>query len=539
MHLSNSYSWPGFMATCGRRYVVIACVSLLTLFLLFEGHSPFNSSPGASTVGAHNSYRRIAVGRRSRISASGKPRLSVDPPVARSPSPSVAAVPESSRNSAPPICFNGKLFDVIVNQSVASDQRLAFLLRAATSANNDTWGHELIRTESFEKAGLAQLRGDVAYRALMYHWRASAGDGLYITDAAQLMRRMSNAKRKFNRICDRPEVAVVGHTAVRLEARALQEWLVYHLGILGYSHILVYLNPPSTWRKEQGPADEGDNTLAALQPFIDAGLITLSILGGERKQTILMDFGIDALHSRLCHLNRSSSLLHLSKLPACQRTPGGKWPIPPLNGRKIWLASHDVDEFLVLAQSSGDNGAGMMCASDLVGMFSGQAGLGVNWQLFGIGGHLSEPHGKLVIDSYRRRIVWPGGTHPHIKSLANVEEVVSSCGNPHCFKYRDGRLAVDEAVRPIPAPGHLNPNAQPRLAAFHHYDSKSFTHLAFKWLRGRATTGERYPDEEALARAASYVDLERRSALVGDPTAAEAVPFLRCVLFGEESDAYA
>jgi hypothetical protein len=120
-----------------------------------------------------------------------------------------------------------------------------------------------------------------------------------------------------------------------------------------------------------------------------------------------------------------------------------------------------------------------------------------------------------------------------IKTLANVALAVSSCGSAHCFRYRDGRLAVNESRQPIPPPGHVNPAAAARLAVFHHYDSKSLTHVAFKWLRGRASTGARYADADALNRAASYVAMEREQALVPDARAAQALPFLRFVLLGE------
>jgi hypothetical protein len=175
----------------------------------------------------------------------------------------------------------------------------------------------------------------------------------------------------------------------------------------------------------------------------------------------------------------------------------------------------------------------MMCASELVARFASAPGLGVNWQLFGMDGHAVEPRGRLVTDAYRRRVRWPGGLHPQIKTLANVALAVSSCGSAHCFRYRDGRLAVNESRQPIPPPGHVNPAAAARLAVFHHYDSTSLTHVAFKWLRGRASTGARYADADALNRAASYVAMEREQALVPDARAAQALPFLRFVLLGE------
>ena len=450
--------------------------------------------------------------------------------------------------------FSGHQYDALLNKSMPPSGRMDALLRAVIQANQRRWkdlppASHLIDSELEAVQGDA-LKAALSHIALKEHWRAREGDGIFVRDASVLRRRVEEARKRYNRQCLRPDVAVIGQAAAKLEGRFLQEWITYHLW-LGYEHMLVFINHDDEKQAQHKSEadDDDDGTMEALRPFVDAGFVTAKIVPGARMQTLTIDQAIDLLHTKLCRLG-DEILGPITALPDCPRAAGGAWPQPPANGRTIWLAAQDVDEYMVLTSNGGatsledagrsaplDDGSGtssgMMCIADLLRNFSGHGGLAVNWQLFGANGHETEPRGRLVTEAYTGRHPWGGGVHPHVKTIANVQHALTSCGSPHCFRYRDGKFAVDESGWQIQPPGHFNEVKSTRWIALHHYDSKSITNLAFKWLRGRAVTGEKYGDEDAASRAAAYVQMERGASLVRYASATAALPFLRFVLTGE------
>lgn len=169
-----------------------------------------------------------------------------------------------------------------------------------------------------------RLRGALEAAALARHWRATPGDGLYVTDPATLTSRLAAARARFGRSCARAGSWVVGTALARLEGRFLQEWLVYHLWV-GYAHFVVYVN---------NAAEEDDGTDAALAPFVAAGLVTQVAMPGPLLQGRSIDDAVHSLRKRLCHLpppvGRGGGVDDaglpggLRALPECAPTQGGQ-----------------------------------------------------------------------------------------------------------------------------------------------------------------------------------------------------------------------
>jgi hypothetical protein len=440
------------------------------------------------------------------------------------------------------------------DEGASASDRLDALVHATVRLSAAAW-----RLGDADVARLRGLRGEplrtaVHALALVHHWTARPGDGLYIRDAPTLNRRLAAARARFGRDCAQKPLALVGQTSARYEARHLQEWLAYHIGWMGYEHVLVYLNADGSkaWDPVKGFDDDG--TVQALAPFVDAGLVTVRPMPGAARQTAAMDDAMRLLHAKLCRMEPGFRG-PLTALPDCRRPTGptpkpqtmpspGALPDLPPSGRAVWVVAQDVDEYLVLyppgapgATAGGRPGTdGPPCVTDFLRRFPRAGGVAANWHLFGVSGQLTEPHGQLVAEAYTGRLVWPDGVHPQVKTLANAQWAEGSCGNPHCFRYTFPREPVGEdGVRQEP-PWHLHVANATRHVAFHHYDSKSLTHLVAKWLRGRAMTGARYTEEDVVHRASSHLSLDQDGALVANGAASAAGPFLRAVLFGEGVD---
>jgi hypothetical protein len=150
------------------------------------------------------------------------------------------------------------------------------------------------------------------------------------------------------------------------EAFYLREWVLYHL-LVGVQHFYLYDN------------DSTDNTREALQPFIQRGVVTYIPWPGEK--------GV-AQHTQLAHCFNAS----VSPQPA------------------KWLASFDIDEFLVvLSQPLSDAplmGHDSYVLHDLLARFvtAKEGGILLDRMHFGSSGHQQRPAG-LSINEYTSRVV--------------------------------------------------------------------------------------------------------------------------------------
>jgi hypothetical protein len=139
-----------------------------------------------------------------------------------------------------------------------------------------------------------------------------------------------------------------------------------------------------------------------------------------------------------------------------------------------WIAFIDVDEFLF----SPTGGA----VSEVLGDYECWPAVGVNWAVFGTGGHRTKPEG-LVIESYLLR--WNNDANRHIKSIVDPTLTIRAA-DPHHFFYCHCS-AVDENHFPIQGPRSKSPSIQ-RLRV-NHYVTRSEAEYRDKLARQRADTG--------------------------------------------------
>lgn len=137
-----------------------------------------------------------------------------------------------------------------------------------------------------------------------------------------------------------------------------------------------------------------------------------------------------------------------------------------------WLAFIDVDEFL-LPRREDD-------LRQVLTDFEEFAGLGVNWVMFGSGGHETPPPG-LLIEAFTRRAPYEFPTNHHIKSIVRPAYVQGPL-SPHHFAYAPGRHCVSERGFPLPGPYGPHHNARLQL---NHYFFRSRQEFAEKIERGR------------------------------------------------------
>ncbi len=169
-------------------------------------------------------------------------------------------------------------------------------------------------------------------------------------------------------------------------------------------------------------------------------------------------------------------------------------------GRKAdWIAFIDCDEFLF-----SPDGTALPAVLD---GFRDHPAVGVNWMVFGTGGHQERPAG-LVTRNYVRRgrtdvvvaydaylkapgldparagSYWP--MNSHVKSIVQPGRTLRPV-TPHHFAYRDGALAVTE--NGVAFDGPWSPTVSLSRLRINHYWSKSFAELAAKTARGPAWIG--------------------------------------------------
>jgi len=183
--------------------------------------------------------------------------------------------------------------------------------------------------------------------------------------------------------------------AYRNEAPYLREWIEFHR-LVGVEHFYLYDN-----RSE-------DDHLAALAPYVEAGIVTLTdwpLMPGQ------------------CQAYRDC--------------------IERRRDETRWIACIDLDEFLFSPT--------LRPVSEVLAAYEAFPGVGVNMGLFGSSGHREPPQG-LSIETYLSRGTEEARYVGAVKSVVDPTRALRCCEdetNPHGFIYADGGLAVNELMQPI------------------------------------------------------------------------------------------
>jgi GT2 family glycosyltransferase/SAM-dependent methyltransferase len=231
------------------------------------------------------------------------------------------------------------------------------------------------------------------------------------------------------------------------EAAYLREWVEFHQ-LMGVERFYLYNNNSS------------DRYLDALQAHIESGSVVLHEWPHQHAQ--------------------------LKVYEHCLKTHGEETD---------WLAFIDVDEFLFSPKAK--------LLPDVLADYTDHPGVGVNWVMFGSGGHKHKPKGG-VLENFMRRgqldaalpyehlRLADGSFRPensHIKSIVQPSKV-AACTNPHFMEYANGARAVDENGQPIEGP--FTAKVSIEHLRINHYWSKSEEECRHKFAKGLADgNGER------------------------------------------------
>jgi hypothetical protein len=180
------------------------------------------------------------------------------------------------------------------------------------------------------------------------------------------------------------------------EAPYLAEWVSHHLA-QGVDHIFLYNN---------GSTDDPERVL---QPFLDQGSVSLITWPAPKE----LGSQIGAAHD-LRDRTRGSSR---------------------------WAAFIDVDEFLFSPAGS---------LPSVLRVFEDEVGIEVNWVNYGSSKLEVAGHGE-VRDRFLYRAPLQWKRNRQFKSIFNPLEAESRVPQSHAWKYRNGRLAVNEVRRPLNA----------------------------------------------------------------------------------------
>lgn len=196
----------------------------------------------------------------------------------------------------------------------------------------------------------------------------------------------------------------------RDEARFLNEWLEYHLAA-GIDHFFLYNNFSQ------------DNFQAVLQPFIDAGQVTL---------------------------------IDWPRVPA---SPAAEEDcIRRALGRFAWVGFLDADEFVVIRDGRS--------IPEFLSGFPKAPGVALHWRYFGSSGHRARPQEPVIV-AYRQRAPAP---NRHVKTFVRTSRG-AQCRNPHSWFYSPLGCAVNEHGRPVYGSIDMNPTGD--NAWLNHYFCKS------------------------------------------------------------------
>jgi GT2 family glycosyltransferase/SAM-dependent methyltransferase len=225
------------------------------------------------------------------------------------------------------------------------------------------------------------------------------------------------------------------------EAAYLREWVEFHQ-LMGVERFYLYNNNSS------------DRYLDALQMHIESGAVVLHEWPHKPAQ--------------------------LQVYEHCLKTHGAQTD---------WLAFLDIDEFLFSPKAK--------LLPDVLADYADHPGVGVNWVMFGSGGHQQKPRGGVLENFLRRGQLDAGVPYPHlrlpdgsyrsenshIKSIVQPSKV-SGCTNPHFMLYANDMRAVDENHQPIEGP--FTAKVSVEQLRINHYWSKSEEECRYKFNRGFA-----------------------------------------------------
>ncbi|MCW5940573.1 MAG: glycosyltransferase family 92 protein [Fimbriimonadaceae bacterium] len=199
------------------------------------------------------------------------------------------------------------------------------------------------------------------------------------------------------------------------EGDYLAEWLCFHMAV-GFEHFYLYNNNSS------------DNFREVLQPFLDAGLVTLH------------------------------------DWPTKPASPSADAHV--LNNYRLesrWIAFFDADEFLFPVEKES--------LVELLQEFRGCNALGANWHMFGSNGHRKRPQG-LVLENYPK---CASELNRHQKSIINPRRAIQWM-NSHHFVFKGWRQSVDENHRPRVGTFYDPPSGL-RIRCNHYYSKSEEDYL--------------------------------------------------------------
>lgn len=171
-----------------------------------------------------------------------------------------------------------------------------------------------------------------------------------------------------------------------------------------------------------------------------------------------------------------------------------------------WIAFIDVDEFLFSPKAK--------LLPDVLADYADHPAVGVNWVMFGSGGHVQKPNGGVLENFLRRGELEAGLPYPHLRLAdgsyrpenSHIKSIVqpsraSQCSTPHHLQYANDARAVDENGQPIDGP--FTAKVSVEHLRINHYWSKSEEECRYKFDKGLADgSGQRdwneYLDHEKI-----------------------------------------
>lgn len=205
---------------------------------------------------------------------------------------------------------------------------------------------------------------------------------------------------------------------IRNEALYLEEWLEFHL-LQGVEHFYLYDN------------ESTDESVRLLMRYVLKGLVTLCDWPGQGQQ-----------------MQTYQDLINEHKKPRGLISK--------------WVAFIDVDEFMFRP-----NGKPIPA---LLKRYEPYGALAVRWYLYGSNQKESYEE-RFVTERFTKRAEKPD---KHVKSIVNMEKVLSAGKNPHCFYFPAGTYAVDERMNRLPEEYALDYHPrEPELIRINHYHTKS------------------------------------------------------------------
>lgn len=239
------------------------------------------------------------------------------------------------------------------------------------------------------------------------------------------------------------------------EAPWIKEWIEFHK-LQGVKHFYLYNN------------NSDDNYMEVLQPYIEKDLVTLK----DWKYTY--DY---ADHGHWIAIQTGAYV-------DCIKHYGKEMD---------WLAAIDTDEFLYTT--------GGQKLGEFLKKYHNYGGIAVNWVKFGTSGVEDFEPNKLMIEVLTQCAKYNNHQNKFIKSIVQPK-YVSDCRSPHCFRYVEGKYAVNadgEKVRSTRSEIiHLS------KIRINHYWTRSKKYLLEEKIPSRQKRRDAWSTERILAMCAEF-----------------------------------